>query len=93
MPRKTPVKKFPPILEIPLSRNPYKKKGKVVWGRCYANGVIEIDPRLRPIDFLDTLIHELLHREFPDLRESKVTEAATIMAKELWESDFRRLAK
>jgi hypothetical protein len=40
---------------------------------------------------MDTLIHELLHREFCFLREEVVGEVATVIAKELWEKNFRRL--
>jgi hypothetical protein len=85
-------KKFPPVVERSLSRDPYGPKN-AMWGRCDSanTGAIEIDPRLSSLHYLDTLIHELLHREFCFLREEVVTEVATVIAKELWEKNFRRL--
>ena len=79
------------MVERPLSRSPYK--GNPVWGHCDSDntGAIEIDPRLRPLDYLDTLVHELLHREFCFLREETVTAVATVIARELWEKGFRRI--
>ncbi len=78
------------ITERKLSRNPYGS-GKACWGFCRPNGSIVIDPRLKTIDFLDTLVHELLHREVPDLSEDCVLGAGTIIAKELWAKGFRRI--
>jgi hypothetical protein len=85
-------KKFPPVVETKLSRDPYKGKD-TVWGRCDSanTGAIVIDPRLSSLHYMDTLIHELLHREFCFLREEVVGEVATVIAKELWEKNFRRL--
>ena len=87
-------KTFPQIVETELSKNPYGS-GNPTWGECdsFGSGVIRIDPRLGPLDYCDTLIHELLHREFCFLREETVTEVATLIAKELWEKGFRRLAQ
>lgn len=72
-----------------MSRNPYK--GNPFWGHCdsFNTGAIEIEPRLSDLDFLDTLIHELLHREFFFLREEVVCSVATVIAKELWEKQYR----
>lgn len=84
-------KRFPRIVERELSKNPYGG-GNVPWGQCYLEtGKIEIDPRLGPQDFLDTLIHELLHREFCFLGEEIVDEVATIIAKEIWKKHYRRI--
>lgn len=38
--------------------------------------VIEIDPRQKPKQYLDTLIHEALHISFPDMSETKVKKVA-----------------
>lgn len=78
------------IKERPLSANPYGR-GNPQWGVCHGDGRIVIDPRLKPLHFLDTLIHELLHREFPDLSEDCVTARATVMADEIWKMNFRRV--
>ena len=60
-------------------------------GRCHANGFIEIDPRQDEQDFLDTLLHELLHRELPDLDEQAVIRVAERLAWEMWKLDYRRV--
>ncbi len=79
------------IIEKPLSQKSPYRKGRAVWGECDPDGTIRIDSRLKPQHFLDTLIHELLHREIPDLSEECVQETAEIIAKHLWEKNFRRL--
>lgn len=78
------------ITERRLSRHPYKGRNSL-WGRCYTNGAIDIDPRLKPRDYMDTLIHELLHREISDLSEECVTATATMIADALWEKKFRSI--
>jgi|TARA_Y100001963_G_C6680486_1_gene399614 hypothetical protein len=45
---------------------------------------IWIATQQKPIDVLDTLIHELLHASFPDLCEEAVLETATDIAKILY---------
>lgn len=59
----------------------------------YYDGVIEIDPRLDAFEYLDTLIHEMLHHHFPDLSEEDVTEIATKMATQIWRKNYRKLTK
>ena len=85
-------KKLPPVRERNLSRDPYGAKN-AKWGHCdsFFTGAIEIDPRLSSLHYLDTLVHEVLHREFCFLREEVVGTVATIIAKEIWEKNFRRL--
>ncbi len=53
-------------------------------GLCYPDGLIEIDPRQSPKDYLDTLVHELLHHHFPDLSEKTVIKISNIMSKAIW---------
>ena len=55
--------------------------------------LIEIDPRQDSKEYLDTVIHELLHHKFPDLDESKVTKIAKIISRKLWTLNFRRIMK
>lgn len=83
-------KKFAPVVERKLSKNPYGR-GEPIWGLCdsFYSGGVQIDPRLRDFDYLDTMIHELLHREFFFLREEIVNSVATIIAKELWKRQYR----
>jgi hypothetical protein len=59
-------------------------------GRSHPNGLIEVDPRQDEQDLFDTLIHELLHREFPDLSEEAVERAANRMSWDLWKQSYRR---
>lgn len=54
---------------------------------------IEIDPRLKSRDYLETLIHELLHERFHKLQEIKVLGYARMMADVLWAKGFRRVMK
>jgi hypothetical protein len=60
-------------------------------GRCMPNGLIEIDPRQGAQEYLNTLIHELLHREFPDLSEGAVIRGADRISWELWKYPYRRI--
>ena len=68
--------------------------GKPAWGVCYKNKhLIEILEGLDSFNYLDTLIHELLHYYFPDATEKHVEKIATIMANVLWDRRYRRIAK
>jgi hypothetical protein len=51
--------------------------------------VIYIDPGQRGFTLLDTIIHEIIHCQQPDLSEEAVSEFATEMADLLWKSGFR----
>lgn len=62
-------------------------------GFCFPDGRIEIDPRQKAFDYLDTLIHEHLHFCFPKLKESKVSWAAGVITKAVWKKQYRRIAK
>jgi len=68
-----------------------------IWGYCYMDGedLIELDPQKlkRSKDYLDTLIHEMLHHHFPQTPEESVEEIGTLMAEALWRKRFRRLEK
>ena len=51
--------------------------------------LIEIDPRQQPMQYLDTLIHELLHIECPEFSETKVKKVTKGIRKGLWEHGYR----
>lgn len=51
--------------------------------------VIEIDPRQRPKQYLDTLIHEALHIAFPDLSETQVKKKTKIIRDVIWNHQYR----
>lgn len=60
-------------------------------GQAHSDGLVEIDPRQVSKEYLDTMIHEMLHIYFPDTPEWKIAKVATKMARTLWKSKYRRL--
>jgi hypothetical protein len=61
-----------------------------ILGLCnYRNKTIYIDPRQNPAEFQDTLIHENLHRLFPELTERQVRKAADMLSGVLWDYGYR----
>lgn len=60
-------------------------------GYCKPNGKIVIDYRLKAFRYMETLVHELLHRHIPMASEEWVTANATIIAAALWEKRIRRI--
>lgn len=50
---------------------------------------IRINRKLRGLEQLDTIIHELLHAAFWDLDEQAILEAGTDVAKALWRLGYR----
>ena len=62
-------------------------------GLAHPDGLIEIDPRQTPREYLDTLIHELLHQVKPSSYwdESAVVKAANDLSHHLWEEGYRRM--
>lgn len=91
------------LSRLPSVMTTMRKKLKVVeknlgkhkaWGLYYhGENLIEIDKRMRPRHFLGVLIHELLHHHFPWMSETMVGRVAPKMAKTVWASNFRRVAK
>ena len=59
-------------------------------GICWSTGHIEIDPRATERQRVDTLVHEVLHHQFPAMPEADVARHATIIAKVLWKEGYRR---
>jgi len=63
-------------------------------GMCwYDTGEIEIDPRQDSREYLDTLIHEMLHCFFPDMSEKDVAKVSAKMSNAIWQYNYRRVAK
>ena len=60
------------------------------WGEDFS---IWLDDRLKGKAKLDTLIHELLHAEHPELTEEQVTETATHLAEVLHGEGWREKTK
>jgi hypothetical protein len=47
----------------------------------------------KPIDLMDTIIHEVLHAVRPELSEEAVLDTATTIAKALWKLNYRKQPK
>jgi hypothetical protein len=47
----------------------------------------------KPIDLMDTIIHEVLHAVRPELSEEAVLDTATTIAKALWKLNYRKQTK
>lgn len=54
-------------------------------------GLIEIDPRLKSRDSLNTTLHECLHLCFPNLSERNVRAVAHRITTVLWRDNWRRI--
>jgi len=63
-------------------------------GQAYSDArVIEIDPRQTSKNYLDTLIHELLHVYAPKWSETKVNQTAKEMTQIIWQKNYRRIKR
>lgn len=71
----------------------YQKLGRQrAHGICdWAKQTILIDERQRARQLLDTIIHEHLHRIFPDWSETMVTKTANDLATAIWKMGYRRV--
>ena len=54
-------------------------------------GLIEIDPRLKPRQWLSTLVHEAVHMTFPEVPEESVAKAERVITRILWRAGVRRV--
>jgi hypothetical protein len=67
------------------------------YGECdhptYAKPEIWVKRSLKPIDMMDTIIHELIHAIRPELSEEAVLETATTIAKGLWKLKYRKMPR
>lgn len=63
------------------------------WGRCYhpagRHPLIEIRRSLRGRNLIDTIIHELLHAQHPEMTEEAVDATACMVAKCLYAAGCR----
>jgi hypothetical protein len=60
-------------------------------GLCTWDGKVHVDERLKGIAHLETVLHELLHNEFPSLREKAVAVASRNIAAAMFDDDWRRV--
>ncbi len=78
----------------------YRKLGRekaygLAWGHMEGKkwipvGKIEIDPRQSEKELLDTITHEALHTELPDLSEESVMRVAGVIADLIYKAKFRK---
>lgn len=81
MPKKKPIK----VLYSHLGQ--YKAVG-LAWKE---DRIIAIDKRLKGIQELETIIHELEHVQNPEWSEAKVTKIAKEKAQILWDLNYRKV--
>ena len=66
-------------------------------GECddpgYAKPEIWVKRSQKPLDLMDTIIHEVLHAVRPELSEEAVLDTATTIAKVLWKFNYRKNSK
>lgn len=62
-------------------------------GLAHPSGLVEIDPRQSSKEYLDTMIHELLHviDSSKEWDEKTVEKAARTITLFLWKAGFRRI--
>lgn len=87
MPKSKVVLKKPSVREKDLTKDR-------VWGWANQEDFeVEIEKNQPPKEYLNTLVHEMLHCLLPDLSEKQTSKMANIMADEIWRKRFRRLSK
>lgn len=77
----------------PLPKIVERKLGKHhAVGLCHGqDSLIEIDPRLKPYDYLGTLVHELIHSGDFSLSETQVQKITQRVTAGLWRCGVRRV--
>lgn len=87
------------LLNMPSKTNKIKVIDKKLGrqravGQAYSDTrVIEIDPRQTSKNYLDTLIHELLHVYAPKWSETRVNKTAKEMTQIIWQKNYRRIKR
>jgi Zn-dependent peptidase ImmA (M78 family) len=67
------------------------EKNIKAYGYAYPEkNLIEISPKQTESQYLDTLIHELLHILNPEECETKVLKDASVIRYHLWKQGYRR---
>ena len=75
------------VIERPLGR---EKALGLAW---IGENKIEIDGRLKSKQYLNVLIHEMLHIYNPTWSETRVDQTATEMANIIWSENYRRIKR
>jgi len=82
-------KRLPAIKVVERKLGKYKAVGIAYHG----DGLIEIDPRQKSKDRLDTLTHEWFHMVLPEATEQEVIRLANHLTRILWGQGYRRIYK
>jgi hypothetical protein len=68
-----------------------ERKLRKYLGYAYLNeDTVEIDPNQTPRQYLDTLIHEILHILYPKDSETKISRNASTITHHIWKKNYRR---
>ena len=80
--------------KIKIVKSTEKGMSQTSLGECddpkKANPEIWVKRTQKPIDLMDTIIHEVLHAVRPELSEEAVLDTATTIAKVLWKFNYRK---
>jgi hypothetical protein len=80
------------MIKVKKAKIKERKLGRErAYGLWWESGLIEIDPRQKPVQYFDTLCHEALHACFPELPEYKIKKAASLLRFILWKGGFRKV--
>lgn len=93
MPRKRKPRKLRDPYWLPYVDDSITDKilGPRLLGQCFPDGRIEMERRLPSRKYLETLVHELLHRHLPMCSEEWVEDTALRISNAIWSRDFRRI--
>ena len=75
------------VVERPLGR---EKALGLAW---VGENKIEIDGRLKSKQYLNVLIHEMLHIYNPNWSETRVDQTANEMSSVIWAKNYRRIKR
>jgi len=81
-----------------MNRKPKLKVIEVKLGREGAMGMADfenynilVDPRQKPYEYLNTMVHELIHHMAPNWTESRVSWWAGRISRFLWTHNYRQV--
>lgn len=78
------------IYEYHIAPARYRNRKQKVFGEQEEHR-ISVDPRQDEEEYLDTLIHEIMHYLDPDAKEDVVVERAVLLSVTLWKMGYRRV--
>ena len=68
-----------------------ERKLRKYLGYAYKDdGMVDINPNQTPRQYLDTLIHEILHILYPEDSETKISRNAATITHHIWKKNYRR---